>query len=73
MSKKTIQLNNLPSNITKQHIRDAFHNYQLQKIHIDHHQAFILLNQTDDIETLQFVYDGLIVPALANAEINTVG
>ena len=72
MTDRTIKLCNLPSNITKQEIKDAFASYTLKKIHIDQNNAYILLENAEDIETLEFTYDGLIIPALESASVDTV-
>ena len=73
MATNIIQVGPLPAGTSVQDVRNAFSAYALEKVEVCYDKAYLQFNDANEIQTLEFAFDSLKVPALNDAEIDTVG
>lgn len=64
-----IEVSPLPAGTTLEEVREVFDAYKINRFTIFANKAFLEFQDVNDIETLDFAFDGGIVTRLGNAEI----
>lgn len=68
----TVVIGPLPEYVNIAKVREVFLPFNTQKIVLKGNKAYIKFVDPNDIESLDFKYNGLVIPELGNAQIDLV-
>ena len=56
MSSNTVTVKPLPQGTTEQRIKEIFHSYRVNRVHIDGDTAYVEFEDDSDLETLEMTF-----------------
>lgn len=72
MAEKTIKISPIPENVTQEEIKSALGEAKVNRIHLGKSEAYVELESTDDLETLEFIATDNQLDKLNGAEFQKV-
>ena len=74
MAERTISIKPFTKEYNETHIKQAFAEFALEKVHVNHgkSEAYVKFEDPNDVEALEAVYPECSVPSLGNAQIGLV-